>query len=232
MVVIGVLIGSTEPRVRRLDSPRERFSSPSCRGWCCARLDRSCDRLSESCARRPRCSGKPIAAAGPGIPVIVRLVLTTVVYGAVLLATRALQAELGALLPRASRAGSSISECPHQISERPAWPRGPVSAVREARQLLSSPVMTATACSAPGEFEYWRCRRCSAIFFPNVPADLGRYFDTNGYGAAAKPSHRRSARRERAKLDLLAPYVPGRRLLRLAPALVTSPGRRKQPALT
>jgi methyltransferase family protein len=58
----------------------------------------------------------------------------------------------------------------------------------------------------PGRFEYRRCASCNSIFLPEVPADLARYYASDGYGSAEQEMVPEFARRELAKLELITRF--------------------------
>jgi 2-polyprenyl-3-methyl-5-hydroxy-6-metoxy-1,4-benzoquinol methylase len=68
-----------------------------------------------------------------------------------------------------------------------------------------------------GHFEYRRCDACDAVAISAAPGDLGRYYETGGYGAVEQEIDPELARRERAKLELIADLMPGRTVLEVGP---------------
>ena len=69
----------------------------------------------------------------------------------------------------------------------------------------------------PGRFEYRTCSACSAIFIVEPPADLGRYYAPDGYGSADEQISPELEKRERAKVELLRPFVPRGRMVEIGP---------------
>ncbi len=70
-------------------------------------------------------------------------------------------------------------------------------------------------------FAYCTCTSCGVIFQPEVPADLGRYYEQGGYGSVRDPEVMRFVRGEEIKLGLVRRHVPGGRMVEIGPG----PGR-------
>ncbi len=67
----------------------------------------------------------------------------------------------------------------------------------------------------PGRFSYRRCARCAAIFIDAPPADLGRYYASEGYGSGAPSAQ--EVGYEDAKLALVRNHVASGRLIEVGP---------------
>jgi SAM-dependent methyltransferase len=69
----------------------------------------------------------------------------------------------------------------------------------------------------PERFAYTRCAACHCIALGEVPRDLARYYPVGAYGAAEEASRPEYLERERAKLELVNRYAPGREIVELGP---------------
>jgi SAM-dependent methyltransferase len=69
----------------------------------------------------------------------------------------------------------------------------------------------------PGLFEYRLCSACASIFIAEPPADLARYYPTDGYGSADERLSPELERREQAKLDLLLRFLSPGRIVEIGP---------------
>jgi SAM-dependent methyltransferase len=68
----------------------------------------------------------------------------------------------------------------------------------------------------PGRFDYRRCERCATIFIAAVPADLWRYYASEGYGRYADAAPQVLGY-ERAKLAMLERHVSRGALVEVGP---------------
>jgi 2-polyprenyl-3-methyl-5-hydroxy-6-metoxy-1,4-benzoquinol methylase len=66
-------------------------------------------------------------------------------------------------------------------------------------------------------FAYTRCAACHCVALREVPSDLARYYPAGAYGAAEEASRPQLVERERAKLELVRRYTPGRKIVELGP---------------
>ncbi|MCW3069698.1 MAG: methyltransferase [Solirubrobacterales bacterium] len=66
-------------------------------------------------------------------------------------------------------------------------------------------------------FAYTRCPACECIALGEVPRDLARYYPAGAYGTAEEASTPELVERERAKLELVRRYAPGREIVELGP---------------
>jgi 2-polyprenyl-3-methyl-5-hydroxy-6-metoxy-1,4-benzoquinol methylase len=69
----------------------------------------------------------------------------------------------------------------------------------------------------PGRFEYRLCGECGAIAMTELPGDLARYYAVDGYGSVVQQMTPELARREQAKLELMAELPPRASIVEIGP---------------
>lgn len=89
-------------------------------------------------------------------------------------------------------------------------PTGPAFSTPDRNRRLTS-----------ARFDYFRCAACGTLALVNVPADLAAYYPPDYYRIPSSRTELLAAGAgvERAKLELLRPFVPGRHLLEIGPAI-------------
>ena len=69
----------------------------------------------------------------------------------------------------------------------------------------------------PGRFAYRRCQACQCVFLAEIPVDLSRYYEAEGYGSLADELTPELHKREAAKLRMLSRVVRGRDMVEIGP---------------
>jgi 2-polyprenyl-3-methyl-5-hydroxy-6-metoxy-1,4-benzoquinol methylase len=66
-------------------------------------------------------------------------------------------------------------------------------------------------------FRYSRCEECESVFIVDIPDDLSRYYQADGYGTGADHFVEEFIRREEAKVALVRRFAPTGRLVEIGP---------------
>lgn len=69
----------------------------------------------------------------------------------------------------------------------------------------------------PTVFRYSLCEDCGSVFMADVPGDLNRYYQADGYGTGADHFVEEFVRREEAKVALVRRFAPSGRLVEIGP---------------
>jgi 2-polyprenyl-3-methyl-5-hydroxy-6-metoxy-1,4-benzoquinol methylase len=66
-------------------------------------------------------------------------------------------------------------------------------------------------------FQYFRCEGCDSVFVADVPRDMGRYYQADGYGTGADHFVEEFIQREQAKVALVRRFAASGRLVEIGP---------------
>jgi Methyltransferase domain len=69
----------------------------------------------------------------------------------------------------------------------------------------------------PVRCRYRRCDACGTLFVTEVPDDLGRYYEADGYGSGSDHFVAEFMRREQAKIELVSLLAPAGRMVEIGP---------------
>jgi 2-polyprenyl-3-methyl-5-hydroxy-6-metoxy-1,4-benzoquinol methylase len=69
----------------------------------------------------------------------------------------------------------------------------------------------------PVRSRYRRCEICGTLFASEIPDDLGRYYEADGYGSHSDHFVEEFVRREQAKVELVSRFAPTGRMVEIGP---------------